>query len=150
MSHPSTHHVYQPGEFLPGTVYVVRKKLGAGGMGVVYEVEDTSIGKIYVVKTVHLHHAGKAIYSSLTRNEARMLAKLRHRNIVEVITAGTTADANQLAYFVMEKLEGARWARCAVSPCPWAMSGRSVASLLACRAGRSRSSPLTPPHRTTP
>jgi len=106
MSHPSTHHVYQPGEFLPGTVYVVRKKLGAGGMGVVYEVEDTSIGKIYVVKTVHLHHAGKAIYSSLTRNEARMLAKLRHRNIVEVITAGTTADANQLAYFVMEKLEG--------------------------------------------
>ena len=106
MDQPSPHHVYPPGTRIPGTVYVVRKKLGEGGMGVVYEVEDTSIGKIYVVKTVHLRHAGKSTYSDLTRNEARMLARLRHRNIVEVITAGTTDDANRLAYFVMEKLEG--------------------------------------------
>ena len=75
-------------------------------MGVVYEVEDTSIGKIYVVKTVLMRHAGKELYATLTMNEARMLAKLRHRNIVEVITAGTTADDYQLAYFVMERLEG--------------------------------------------
>lgn len=75
-------------------------------MGVVYEVEDISIGKIYVVKTVLMRHAGKELYATLTMNEARMLAKLRHRNIVEVITAGTTADDYQLAYFVMERLEG--------------------------------------------
>lgn len=69
---PNPHlHVYPPGETIPGTVYRVLKKLGEGGMGVVYEVEDTSIGKIYVVKPVLMRHAGKELAATLTMNEAR-------------------------------------------------------------------------------
>lgn len=43
---------YRPGEIVGGTSYKILRVLGAGGMGTVYEVEDISIGKRYVLKTV--------------------------------------------------------------------------------------------------
>ena len=43
---------YQPTRVIPGTVYQVVRLLGQGGMGTVYEVEDTTIGKSYVLKTL--------------------------------------------------------------------------------------------------
>ena len=46
-------HDYQPGQRVPGTVYQVVRLIGAGGMGTVYDVEDTTIGKRYVLKTLH-------------------------------------------------------------------------------------------------
>src|SRR5690242_3963628 len=44
---------YQPGQVLPGTVYRVMRHLATGGMGSVYDVEDTTVEKRYVVKTLH-------------------------------------------------------------------------------------------------
>ena len=35
---------YEQNQVIPGTVYLVIRLLGSGGMGTVYEVEDTSIG----------------------------------------------------------------------------------------------------------
>jgi serine/threonine protein kinase len=43
---------YPPNGMVPGTVYRVIRELGAGGMGRVYEVEDTTLGKHYALKTV--------------------------------------------------------------------------------------------------
>jgi eukaryotic-like serine/threonine-protein kinase len=97
---------FQPGEMVPGTVYSVVRQLGAGGMGTVYDVEDTTIGKRYVLKTLHAQLGDRADLARRMQAEARALARLHHPNIVEVITAGMTADDLRLPYYVMERLNG--------------------------------------------
>src|ERR1700733_9599865 len=87
---------YAPNTTVPGTVYQVIKLLGQGGMGTVYEVEDTTVGKRYVLKTLHAE----------LRDRKELLARLSHPNIVEVVTAGMTSDSLRLPYFVMQKLNG--------------------------------------------
>src|SRR5580658_5439374 len=97
---------YQPGEKVPGTIYEVVRLLGVGGMGTVYDVEDTSIGKRYVLKTLHPQLGEREDLARRMQNEARTLARLNHTNIVEVITAGVTSDDLHLPYYVMERLNG--------------------------------------------
>jgi serine/threonine protein kinase len=97
---------YQPGEVVPGTVYKIMRLIGAGGMGTVYDVEDTTIGKRYVLKTLHPRLGAREDLARRIQNEARTLARLHHSNIVEVITAGVTADALKLPYYLMERLSG--------------------------------------------
>jgi len=97
---------YQPGEQVPGTVYKVVRLIGAGGMGTVYDVEDTSIGKRYVLKTLHPKLGAREDLARRIQHEARTLARLNHPNIVEVITAGVTTDDLRLPYYLMERLSG--------------------------------------------
>ncbi len=97
---------YQPGEQVPGTVYMVLRLIGAGGMGTVYDVEDTSIGKRYVLKTLHPKLGAREDLARRIQHEARTLARLNHPNIVEVITAGVTGDDLRLPYYLMERLNG--------------------------------------------
>jgi serine/threonine-protein kinase len=97
---------YQPGERVPGTVYQVVRLIGAGGMGTVYDVEDTTIGKRYVLKTLHPQLGAREDLARRMQNEARTLARLHHPNIVDVFTAGVTQDDLRLPYYVMERLDG--------------------------------------------
>jgi serine/threonine protein kinase len=97
---------YQPGHQLPGTVYKILRLIGVGGMGTVYDVEDTTIGKRYVIKTLHPKLGAREDLARRVLKEARTLARLNHPNIVEVITAGVTADDLKLPYYVMERLNG--------------------------------------------
>jgi serine/threonine-protein kinase len=97
---------YQPGEQVPGTVYRVLRLIGVGGMGTVYDVEDTTIGKRYVLKTLHPKLGAREDLARRIQHEARTLARLNHPNIVEVITAGVTADDLKLPYYLMERLSG--------------------------------------------
>jgi len=97
---------YQPNKIIPGTVYQVIQLLGQGGMGTVYEVEDTTVGKRYVLKTLHAQLRDRKELAARLHREARTLARLSHPNIVEVVTAGMTTDSLKLPYFVMQKLNG--------------------------------------------
>jgi serine/threonine protein kinase len=97
---------YEPNKIIPGTVYQVIRLLGHGGMGTVYEVEDTTVGKRYVLKTLHAQLRDRKEIANRLNKEARVLAHLSHPNIVEVVTAGMTADSLRLPYFVMQKLNG--------------------------------------------
>src|SRR6202789_4099722 len=97
---------YPPGAHVPGTVYKVVLLLGVGGVGTVYDVEDTTIGKRYVLKTLQPRLGAREDLARRMQNEARTLARLHHPNIVEVITAGVTGDDLKLPYYVMERLEG--------------------------------------------
>jgi serine/threonine-protein kinase len=99
-------HDYQPGLRVPGTVYQVVRLIGAGGMGTVYDVEDTTIGKRYVLKTLHPRLGTREDLARRMRSEARTLARLHHPNIVDVITAGVTSDSLHLPFYVMERLSG--------------------------------------------
>ena len=97
---------YEPNKVIPGTVYQVIRLIGQGGMGTVYEVEDTTVGKRYVLKTLHAVLRDRKELAARINKEARALARLSHPNIVEVVTAGMTADKLRLPYFVMQKLNG--------------------------------------------
>jgi serine/threonine-protein kinase len=97
---------YQSGETVPGTVYRVVRLIGAGGMGTVYDVEDTTVGKRYVLKTLHPQLHKRQDLAQRMVKEARQLARLSHPNIVEVVTAGETTDELKLPFYVMEKLNG--------------------------------------------
>jgi serine/threonine-protein kinase len=101
-----TRRDYVSEESIPGTVYRVIKPLASGGMGAVYEVEDTTVGKKYVLKTLLPTLGDRQDLARRMAEEARVLAKLAHPNIVEVITAGVTGDEMRLPYYVMERLNG--------------------------------------------
>jgi len=75
-------------------------------MGSVYDVEDTTVGKRYVLKTLHPNLVARADLARRMAAEARTLGRLSHTNIVEVVTAGQTADVPPLPYYVMERLNG--------------------------------------------
>jgi serine/threonine protein kinase len=97
---------YQPGQILPGTVYRVVRHLATGGMGSVYDVEDTTVEKRYVLKTLHPNLVSREDLALRMRDEAKSLAKLQHPNIVDVVTAGVTSDAQKMPFYVMERLIG--------------------------------------------
>ena len=69
---------YQPGQIIPGTVYRVHRVIGAGGMGTVYDVEDTTVGKRYVLKTLHANLADRDDLANRLLREARALARMHH------------------------------------------------------------------------
>lgn len=97
---------YPPDQQIPGTVYRVVRHLATGGMGSVYDVEDVTVGKRYVLKTLHPNLVARQDLAKRMSAEARTLARLQHPNIVDVVTAGITQDAAKIPFYVMERLNG--------------------------------------------
>jgi serine/threonine protein kinase len=97
---------YEPGEVIPGTQFKVLRLIGAGGMGTVYDVEDTTVGKRYALKTLHPELGDRDDLARRMEREARTLARIGHPNIVDVVTGGVTNDDMRLPFYVMERLTG--------------------------------------------
>ncbi len=95
--------LFKPGESVPGTKYRVVRQLGAGGMGVVYQVtKPPQIGGV-----LKLMAADLAVHEEFrTRffDEVRVLAQLDHPNIVRVFDYDALSDGTP--YYVMEMLHG--------------------------------------------
>ncbi len=98
------HRQFQDGEIIAGTRYRVLGLLGIGGMGAVYDVEHTELGKRFVLKALHQNLSTQSELVARLKNEWRALGRLDHPNIVNVTDAGNAADGS--AYYVMERLEG--------------------------------------------
>lgn len=81
--------------------YKLVKKLGQGGMGVVYLALDPALNRKVALKIMILK--GEQAKERFVR-EARTSAKLNHPNIVRVFEVGTVGKYN---YFTMEYIEGA-------------------------------------------
>src|SRR5262245_61473827 len=85
-----------------GEFRIVRE-LGRGGMGVVYEAEQTSLGRRVAVKVLPAHAAHDEAYLARFRREARTAAKLHHTNIVPVYGVGVQDGVYFLA---MQLIQG--------------------------------------------
>jgi serine/threonine-protein kinase len=87
-----------------GGKYQVRSVLGEGGMGAVFEAENTALGRIVAVKVLHPAQARKRVAVKRFHQEARSAGAIGHPNICEVYDLGTLDDGSP--YLVMERLVG--------------------------------------------
>ena len=81
----------------------ILREIGRGGMGVVYEAEQLSLGRHVALKV--LPFAAMLDQQQLARfkNEARAAATLKHPNIVSVYSVGSERGVH---YYAMELIEG--------------------------------------------
>jgi eukaryotic-like serine/threonine-protein kinase len=86
-----------------GSQYDVERVLGHGGMGMVVLGRDRALHRPVAIKVISPDIDVMARHRQRFLQEARIVANLRHPNIVAVYTAG---DANGLLYFVMEFVPG--------------------------------------------
>lgn len=87
--------------------YELRRVLGKGAMGVVYEGFDPTLDRSVAVKTILksmvIDVETERAYSARFAREARAVGRLNHPNIVQVYDFGEQGD---VAYIVMEFIEG--------------------------------------------
>ncbi|MFH0887667.1 MAG: DUF874 family protein [Planctomycetota bacterium] len=81
--------------------YLLEKKLGQGGMGVVYLASDAILKRQVALKIMLLK--SEEMIERFTR-EAQAMAKLKHPNIIQVYEVGT---ADKCHYFTMDYIKGA-------------------------------------------
>src|SRR5215472_9982212 len=72
--------------------YVVRERLGAGGMGVVYEAYDPELNRKIAIKLMRPAASGNTAASpgrARLMREAQAMAQLAHPNVIAVYDVGT-------------------------------------------------------------
>ncbi|MEO8486529.1 MAG: serine/threonine-protein kinase [Betaproteobacteria bacterium] len=86
--------------------YEIRRELGRGAMGVVYEAYDPLIKRVVALKTIRedqLDRAEAPIVIARFRREAEAAGRLHHPNIVSIFDFGDDAGT---AYIAMEFVAG--------------------------------------------
>jgi hypothetical protein len=84
--------------------YRLKKKLGAGGMGEVYQAEHQLLKRPCAIKLIHPSKATDATVLARFEREVQATAKLTHWNTVEIFDYGHSDDGT--FYYVMELLPG--------------------------------------------
>src|SRR5262245_50257126 len=92
----------QPGQVLLGH-YLVKRKLGAGGMGSVWLVEDQVLRIDRALKLIASKFADEIEARARFQREAQVMARIKHDHAVVVHTAQRVGD---MAAIVMEYIEG--------------------------------------------
>ncbi len=94
---------FKPGAIVPGTKYSIVRQIGAGGMGIVYQVvKPPSIQG--VLKLMSRELTSHEEFRVRFLDEVRILAQLDHPNIVKVFDYDKLPDGTP--FYVMELLHG--------------------------------------------
>jgi serine/threonine protein kinase/formylglycine-generating enzyme required for sulfatase activity len=90
----------------PATIgrYRIIRRLGRGGFGTVYLARDDELDRSVAIKVPHPEHIEHPEDVEAYLNEARILARLDHPNIVPVFDVGRTEDG--LCFVVSKLVEG--------------------------------------------
>ncbi len=83
--------------------YRILNILGIGGMGVVYQAEDTTLKRTVALKAMKPSLASNNSARQRFLREAQTAAAVRHDNVVTIYQAG---EHNQIAFLAMEYLDG--------------------------------------------
>ncbi|HJE60816.1 MAG TPA: serine/threonine protein kinase, partial [Nocardiopsis listeri] len=87
--------------------YVLRRELGRGGMGIVWEAYDTALDRVVAIKQVllpgHFTDAERDDAHARVRREARSAARVNHPT---VITIHDVFEHEHNPWVVMELVEG--------------------------------------------
>ena len=93
----------RPGKLRQLGDYRILREIGRGGMGVVYEAEQISLGRRVALKILPGHVAGNRKALLRFRREAKAAARLHHTNIVPVFEVGRDGE---VAYYAMQFIRG--------------------------------------------
>src|SRR5215510_10125663 len=83
--------------------YRLLAPLGAGGMGEVYLVEDTKLGRKVALKLLHAEFTRDAGRVRRFEQEARAVSALNHPNILTIFEIG---ESNEGRYIATEFIDG--------------------------------------------
>lgn len=83
--------------------YRIIERLGRGGMGVVYKVEHTELGKLLAIKLLTGELGNERQVVRRFKREAELASRLSHPNTVQVFDFGS---CDGLTYLVMELVHG--------------------------------------------
>jgi serine/threonine-protein kinase len=86
--------------------YTIRRELGRGAMGVVYEGFDPFIERVVAIKTIKPEQSGQADAGDLLarfKREAQAAGRLSHPNIVSIYEYG---EEDGVAFIAMEYIKG--------------------------------------------
>jgi eukaryotic-like serine/threonine-protein kinase len=83
--------------------YRILREVGRGGMGIVYEAEQLSLGRHVALKVLPGQVLLNPTYLERFRREARAAARLHHTNIVPVFGVG---ESDGLHYYAMQFIPG--------------------------------------------
>src|SRR5262249_34196262 len=83
--------------------YRILRRIGQGGMGVVYEAEQQALGRRVALKVLPPHALNDAHKLCRFQREARSAARLHHTNIVPVFGVGCHEATH---YYVMQFIQG--------------------------------------------
>ncbi|MGH7172288.1 MAG: protein kinase domain-containing protein, partial [Gemmataceae bacterium] len=83
--------------------YRILREVGRGGMGLVYEAEQISLGRHVALKVLPRKVLLDAAQKRRFEREAKAAAKLHHTNIVPVFGVG---EHDGLPYYVMQFIQG--------------------------------------------
>lgn len=102
---PSTEMPAQIGDF------TIIRKIGEGGMGTVFEAEQTSPRRSVALKMIRPDFGGRDLSARFQR-EIDLLGQLDHPGIARIFHAGTTNDdQGARPYFTMELIDGSSLAK---------------------------------------
>ena len=83
--------------------YRIERLLGQGGMATVYYGLDVKLNRHVAIKFIDKRYKSNPVYASRFVNEARMMAKWRHENIIQIYYAD---DTQGYSYYAMEYVDG--------------------------------------------
>ena len=83
--------------------YRILREVARGGMGIVYEAVQESLGRHVALKVLPFQSLANATHRERFRREARAAANLHHTNIVPVFGVG---EHDGIHYFAMQFIQG--------------------------------------------